>query len=60
MGFILYAIPPALLVMMEASWIKAIILVALLFGINFIVDNVVKPIFMKGGFDISFLLIVLS
>ena len=59
-GFILYAIPPALLVLMEASWIKALILIALLFGINFIVDNVVKPIFMKGGFDISFLLIVLS
>jgi AI-2 transport protein TqsA len=59
-GFILYAIPPALLVLMEAGWIKALILIALLFGINFIVDNVVKPIFMKGGFDMSFLLIVLS
>lgn len=59
-GFILYAIPPALLVLTEASWIRAVVLIALLFGINFIVDNVVKPIFMKGGFDISFLLIVLS
>lgn len=59
-GFILYAIPPALLVLMESGWIKALILIALLFGINFIVDNVVKPIFMKGGFDMSFLLIVLS
>jgi len=59
-GFVLYAIPPALLVLMGGGWIKALILIALLFGINFIVDNVVKPIFMKGGFNISFLLIVLS
>lgn len=59
-GFVLYAIPPALLLGMEAGWIKAIIVVALLFGINFIVDNVVKPIFMKGGFNLSFLVIVLS
>jgi predicted PurR-regulated permease PerM len=59
-GFILYAVPPALLLFMEDGWIKAIIIVALLFGINFIVDNVVKPIFMKGGFNISFLTIVLS
>jgi predicted PurR-regulated permease PerM len=59
-GFVLYAIPPALLLLMEAGWIKAIIVIALLFGINFVVDNVVKPIFMKGGFNISFLLIVLS
>jgi len=60
LGFFLYAIPPALLVLMEGGWIRAIILVAVLFGINFIVDNIVKPLFMKGGFNISLLLIVLS
>ena len=60
LGFILYAIPPMVLVLLEAGWIKAVILIVLLFVINFIVDNVVKPIFMNKGFDISFLLIILS
>ncbi|MEO5674537.1 MAG: AI-2E family transporter, partial [Chitinophagales bacterium] len=59
-GFIIYAVPPALLVLMEKDWIPAIILVGVLFGINFVVDNVVKPFFLKGGFNISFLLIILS
>ncbi|HYV92635.1 MAG TPA: AI-2E family transporter [Chitinophagales bacterium] len=60
LGFLLYALPPALLVLMESGWVKALILIALVFVINFIVDNIVKPLFMKGGFDISLLLIVLS
>jgi predicted PurR-regulated permease PerM len=59
-GFLLYAILPALLVLMEKGWISALILIGLLFVINFIVDNIVKPLFMKGGFHISLLLIVLS
>ncbi len=60
LGFLLYALPPALLVLMETGWVRAIILLALLLVINFIVDNIVKPLFMKGGFDVSFLLIVVS
>ena len=60
LGFLLYAIPPAVLVLMETGWIRAVILIALLFVINFIVDNIVKPLFMKGGFNISFLVIILS
>ncbi|MBA3648281.1 MAG: AI-2E family transporter [Chitinophagales bacterium] len=59
-GFILYAVAPMLVLLIEAGWIKAIILIGLLFAINFVVDNVIKPIFMKGGFNISFLVIMLS
>src|SRR6185295_15871360 len=59
-GFFMYVIPPALLVLIEGGWVRAIILVIVLFVVNFIVDNVVKPIFMKGGFNISFLTIILS
>jgi predicted PurR-regulated permease PerM len=59
-GFILSMVFPAFLALLMLGWEKALILVVGYIVINSISDNVVRPIFMKGGLKISFLELMIS
>jgi AI-2 transport protein TqsA len=59
-GFILSAIPPFILTLLEYGVSRALIMFGLFFAVNFIGDNVVKPKFMGSGLGISALVIVLA
>ena len=59
-GFILSAIPPVILTMLEFGVSKALIMFGLFFVVNFIGDNVVKPKLMGSGLGLSPLVIVLA
>jgi predicted PurR-regulated permease PerM len=59
-GFILSAIPPFILTLLEFGVSRALIMFGLFFAVNFIGDNVVKPKFMGAGLGISALVIVLA
>ncbi len=59
-GFILSAIPPVILTMLESGVSRALIMFGLFFVVNFIGDNVVKPKLMGSGLGLSPLLIVLA
>ena len=59
-GFILSAIPPFILTLLEFGVSRALIMFGLFFVVNFIGDNVVKPKFMGAGLGISALVIVLA
>lgn len=52
-GFILSMIPPAALALLEFGAVRAILLIILLVVLNSVVDNVIKPRFMKEGFDLG-------
>ena len=52
-GFVLAMIPPAMLALLEFGPTRALILVATFVVINNVVDNVIKPRFLKEGFDLS-------
>jgi predicted PurR-regulated permease PerM len=60
LGFLLALVPPALLALLMHGWHTALAVVIGLIVTNTIVDNVVKPLFMKKGMDVSFLLVVAS
>jgi len=59
-GIILSIIPPALLALFEFGWQRAVVVVAAFIIMNFVVDNVIKPKFLKDSVDISPLLGLLS
>jgi predicted PurR-regulated permease PerM len=52
-GFLLSVIPPAILALVQFGWQTALIVVVLYIGINFLVDNVIKPKFIQEGVNIS-------
>ncbi|HEX5072124.1 MAG TPA: AI-2E family transporter [Gemmatimonadaceae bacterium] len=59
-GFILSAIPPFILTLLEWGPSKAFLMFGLFFVVNFIGDNVVKPKLMGTGLGLSPLVIVLA
>ena len=59
-GFFLALVPPALLALLMFGWQRALAVVIGFLVTNSIVDNLVKPLFMKKGMDVSLLNVVLS
>jgi predicted PurR-regulated permease PerM len=59
-GFILSAIPPFILTLLEFGVSRAALMFGLFFVVNFIGDNVVKPKLMGSGLGLSPLVIVLA
>ncbi len=59
-GAIFTVVPPALLALLASGWIKAAIVIAAFTAINFVVDSVIKPRFMKDKLNVSPLLILVS
>jgi len=59
-GFILSAIPPFILTLLESGPSRAFLMFGLFFVVNFIGDNVVKPKLMGSGLGLSPLVIVLA
>jgi AI-2 transport protein TqsA len=59
-GAIFTVVPPALLALLEFGWIKAAGVIVAFTVINLLVDNVIKPRFMKDKLDVSPLLILVS
>lgn len=59
-GFIVSMIFPALIALLMLGWQKALIIIAGYIIINSISDNIVRPLFMKGGLKISFLELIIS
>jgi len=59
-GAIFTVVPPALLALLSSGWIKAAGVIAAFTVINLLVDNVIKPRFMKDKLNISPLLVLVS
>jgi len=59
-GFILSAIPPFIVTLLEYGVSRALLMFGLFFVVNFIGDNVVKPKLMGSGLGLSPLVIVLA
>jgi predicted PurR-regulated permease PerM len=59
-GFILSAIPPVILTLLESGPSRALLMFGLFFVVNFIGDNLVKPKLMGSGLGLSPLVIVLA
>jgi predicted PurR-regulated permease PerM len=59
-GIILSVIPPVLLTLLELSWQRALVVLAVFLVLNFVVDNLIKPRFMKSGLDVPPLVGLLS
>lgn len=59
-GMVLSLIPPVLLTLLESGWQRAVAILAGFLVLNFVIDNIVKPKFMKTGLDISPLVTLLS
>jgi predicted PurR-regulated permease PerM len=59
-GIILSVIPPVLLTMLELSWQRALVVLAVFLVLNFVVDNLIKPRFMQSGLDVPPLVGLLS
>ena len=59
-GFIISAIPPFIVTLLEHGPGRAILLFVLFFAVNFTGDNVIKPKVMGGGLGLSPLSIVLA
>jgi AI-2 transport protein TqsA len=51
-GIILAVIPPVLLTVLELSWQRALVVLAVFLALNFVVDNLIKPRFMQSGLDV--------
>jgi AI-2 transport protein TqsA len=52
-GFALSMIPPAALTLLEFGASRTVVLIVLFVVLNNVVDNVIKPRFMKEGFDLG-------
>lgn len=52
-GIILTFIPPTLLTLLEYGWQRAVVVLVGIILMNFAVDNLVKPRFMRSGLAIS-------
>ena len=59
-GFIIALVPPTLLAFIKHGWIRAVIVVAGFFGINGMVDNMLKPKLMSEHTDLSILTVFFS
>lgn len=55
LGFILSCIPPALIALITLGPLQALLVIVIFTLINFIVENVIGPIFMKESLNISLL-----
>jgi AI-2 transport protein TqsA len=51
-GIILSVVPPVILTLLELGWQRALIVLAGFIVLNFVVDNLVKPRFMRSGLDV--------
>ncbi len=51
-GIILSVVPPVILTLLELGWQRALVVLACFLVLNFVVDNLVKPRFMKSGLDV--------
>jgi AI-2 transport protein TqsA len=60
LGFIVALVPPTFVTLLMIGWHRALLLACGLLVTNLVVDNVVKPIFMKHAIDVSFLELTLS
>jgi AI-2 transport protein TqsA len=60
LGFIVALVPPAFVALLMFGWHRALLVACTLMVTNLVVDNVLKPIFMKHAVDISFLELTLS
>jgi len=54
-GMLLTLIPPVLLTLLELGWVKAVVVLAAFFLVNFLTDNVIKPRFMRSGLNLGIL-----
>ena len=59
-GIILALVPPVILTMLELGWQRALVILAAFVVLNFVVDNLVKPRFLRSGLDVPPLLGLLS
>jgi AI-2 transport protein TqsA len=59
-GAIFTVVPPALLALLASGWIRAAGVIVAFTVINLVVDNVIKPRFMKDKLNVSPLLILVS
>jgi AI-2 transport protein TqsA len=60
LGFMVALVPPTFVTLLMFGWHRALLVAGGLILTNVIVDNVVKPIFMKHAIDVSFLEFTLS
>jgi AI-2 transport protein TqsA len=59
-GIILALVPPVILTLLELGWQRALVILAAFVMLNFVVDNLVKPRFLRSGLDVPPLLGLLS
>lgn len=59
-GAIFTVVPPALLALLASGWIEAAVVIAAFTVINLVVDNVIKPRFMRDKLNVSPLLVLVS
>jgi AI-2 transport protein TqsA len=59
-GIILSVVPPAILTLLELGWQRAMVVLAGFLVFNFVVDNLIKPRFMRSGLDVPPLVGLLS
>jgi predicted PurR-regulated permease PerM len=59
-GIVLSLIPPAILTLLEFGWQRTLVILVGYIGLNFVVDNVIKPRFLQTGLDVPPLLGLIS
>jgi AI-2 transport protein TqsA len=59
-GIILALVPPVILTLLELGWQRALVILAGFVVLNFVVDNLVKPRFLRSGLDVPPLLGLLA
>jgi predicted PurR-regulated permease PerM len=59
-GIILALVPPVILTLLELGWRRALVILAAFVVLNFAVDNLIKPRFLRSGLDVPPLLGLLS
>ncbi|HET6836768.1 MAG TPA: AI-2E family transporter [Gemmatimonadales bacterium] len=59
-GIILALVPPVILTLLELGWRRALMILAAFVVLNFVVDNLIKPRFLRSGLDVPPLLGLLS
>jgi predicted PurR-regulated permease PerM len=59
-GIVIALIPPAIIALLELGTVQALIVVIGFLIINFVAENVIKPVFMKEGLNLSLFIIFLS
>jgi predicted PurR-regulated permease PerM len=59
-GFLISVIPPAIMALIQFGVTEMLIVIVLYIVINFIVDNVIKPLFIEEGVNISVTVTFLS